>query len=434
MFFLEKYKFFRSKEWVFVGLSILLPLFIVFLGDSEDDLRFIYNPLLQNESMSWIYFARNYNLFFILFFSFFLIVFYALVIYLDKEANLLDSFSVSQVSKIKFWIIKYLFLQLVTLVYIMVYLTLPVLLYMISKDYSAIGIEFLQTTVFLSIKSWISLLYTTTVAFLLYLSISKLYLGILLTLGIYIWILILPGSPIALFAKSVNSFGDLSQDRLPFLWNLESFKWELISIKMTLIVILLFIITALILRRTVQFQRLLFGFLLISFMNISCNYDNKRSGKANNLSMAARDSLLVQWLDTAQVTDTEGQHFVLSDLLQSTSAKVLYLDFWNSYCVPCMKAFPELNELSRQYPMEELKIIYVNADEESERWAKALSFTGNLSLTDHYRILSPDFKVLSKVGLNIYPRYMVMNRKREILELRAPLPDKEYIDSLLVVE
>ena len=99
-----------------------------------------------------------------------------------------------------------------------------------------------------------------------------------------------------------------------------------------------------------------------------------------------------------------------------------------------MKAFPRLNEISQKYKAEDLKIIYVNADEQSERWAKALSFTGNLSLQDHYRILYPDFKVLSKVGLNIYPRYMVMNRKREILEFRAPLPDKEYIDSLLIIK
>ena len=43
--------------------------------------------------------------------------------------------------------------------------------------------------------------------------------------------------------------------------------------------------------------------------------------------------------------------------------KVLYLDFWASWCVPCRKSFPFMNQLSEQYPQDTFAVIAVNMDE-----------------------------------------------------------------------
>lgn len=42
--------------------------------------------------------------------------------------------------------------------------------------------------------------------------------------------------------------------------------------------------------------------------------------------------------------------------------KVLYLDFWASWCVPCRATFPLMNELRQTYSEEELAIVAVNLD------------------------------------------------------------------------
>lgn len=46
------------------------------------------------------------------------------------------------------------------------------------------------------------------------------------------------------------------------------------------------------------------------------------------------------------------------------AGKVLYLDFWASWCPPCAKSFPFLNELHQQHQNEGLQIIGINLDEE----------------------------------------------------------------------
>lgn len=52
--------------------------------------------------------------------------------------------------------------------------------------------------------------------------------------------------------------------------------------------------------------------------------------------------------------------------LDNYLGKVMYLDFWASWCPPCAKSFPFLNELHRQYHNEGLKIVAINLDEAPE--------------------------------------------------------------------
>lgn len=54
------------------------------------------------------------------------------------------------------------------------------------------------------------------------------------------------------------------------------------------------------------------------------------------------------------------------------SGKVVVLDFWASWCVPCRRSFPWLNEMHAQYEQDGLVIIGVNVDQESQEAAKFL--------------------------------------------------------------
>ena len=48
--------------------------------------------------------------------------------------------------------------------------------------------------------------------------------------------------------------------------------------------------------------------------------------------------------------------------LDQYEGKVVYLDFWASWCVPCRKSFPWMNKLQDKYSDNELVIIAVNLD------------------------------------------------------------------------
>lgn len=46
--------------------------------------------------------------------------------------------------------------------------------------------------------------------------------------------------------------------------------------------------------------------------------------------------------------------------------EVVYLDFWASWCIPCRKSFPWMNEMSAKYKDQGLKVIAVNLDKDKK--------------------------------------------------------------------
>ena len=51
--------------------------------------------------------------------------------------------------------------------------------------------------------------------------------------------------------------------------------------------------------------------------------------------------------------------------LQQYKGKVVVLDFWASWCVPCRRSFPWLNEMQAKYASEGLVVIGVNLDNDA---------------------------------------------------------------------
>ena len=52
--------------------------------------------------------------------------------------------------------------------------------------------------------------------------------------------------------------------------------------------------------------------------------------------------------------------------LNQYQGKVVYLDFWASWCPPCLKSFPFMEDLQTQYGRQGLVVLAVNLDENTE--------------------------------------------------------------------
>jgi thiol-disulfide isomerase/thioredoxin len=60
--------------------------------------------------------------------------------------------------------------------------------------------------------------------------------------------------------------------------------------------------------------------------------------------------------------------------LQAFRGKVVYVDFWASWCAPCAKSFPFLNTLHQKYQTKGFDVLAVNMDEQP---ADATAFLAN---------------------------------------------------------
>jgi thiol-disulfide isomerase/thioredoxin len=59
--------------------------------------------------------------------------------------------------------------------------------------------------------------------------------------------------------------------------------------------------------------------------------------------------------------------------LKQYNGKVVYLDFWASWCKPCQKSFPWMNGMVQRYPAEGFKIVTINLDSDSKAMNEFLS-------------------------------------------------------------
>lgn len=51
-------------------------------------------------------------------------------------------------------------------------------------------------------------------------------------------------------------------------------------------------------------------------------------------------------------------------VLDAYAGKVVLVDFWASWCTPCLRSFPWMNELQQQLGSEGLVVVAVNLDQE----------------------------------------------------------------------
>jgi thiol-disulfide isomerase/thioredoxin len=77
-----------------------------------------------------------------------------------------------------------------------------------------------------------------------------------------------------------------------------------------------------------------------------------------------------------QSTSSAGETRDISTFdLSQYQGKVVYLDFWASWCKPCKKSFPWMNQLTRKYADKNFVLVTINLDTDAKAMEKFLEHT-----------------------------------------------------------
>jgi cytochrome c biogenesis protein CcmG/thiol:disulfide interchange protein DsbE len=104
---------------------------------------------------------------------------------------------------------------------------------------------------------------------------------------------------------------------------------------------------------------------------------------------------------------------VAGDLnLEKHVGKVVVLDFWASWCVPCRRSFPWMNAMQDKYAQDGLVIIAVNVDREVENAAAFLAeYPANFEI-----VYDPDAVLAKAYDIQVMPSSFVIDRNGETIE------------------
>jgi cytochrome c biogenesis protein CcmG/thiol:disulfide interchange protein DsbE len=90
---------------------------------------------------------------------------------------------------------------------------------------------------------------------------------------------------------------------------------------------------------------------------------------------------------------------------------VIWVDFWASWCAPCRRSFPWLNEMQRRYGPEGLQVIGVNVDKERELADEFLAETP----ADFTISFDPEGRLAETFEVQAMPSSFLIDRSGNIL-------------------
>ena len=127
--------------------------------------------------------------------------------------------------------------------------------------------------------------------------------------------------------------------------------------------------------------------------------------------------------------DADGTRTDFSSVLHNNEGKIVYVDFWASWCGPCRTQTPYSKKLMEQFSQEDIAFVFISTDSDKKAWLKAIQEEGIKESS--YRILNPDSKFLQDINLRYIPRYLFFSRDGHLLNADAPRPSTDDIGSLM---
>ena len=143
-------------------------------------------------------------------------------------------------------------------------------------------------------------------------------------------------------------------------------------------------------------MRLLLFFLIIIFSNLSYSDDN-------NQLLINKPAKIV---DPFNIENLNGKNIKISD----SKNKILVLNFWATWCPPCIKEIPDLKKLQSDF-QQDVEIFFISVDANFKKtvpkFLKKNKFSGLKIFNDEKLLVSRKFEV------KIMPTTIIINKNFE---------------------
>lgn len=158
-----------------------------------------------------------------------------------------------------------------------------------------------------------------------------------------------------------------------------------------------------------RFNRLILP-LILAFTLLSCGSSEKKAEPSSD----------AEYVEQAAFTDLQGNTVEISDF----EGKVVMIDFWETWCKPCLASFPTLQKLMEEYP-EDFIVLAVTPGFTDER-EDAVSFKSKHDYDFTY--LMDSNKLHQKLGVQGIPFKVFVDAEGNFIKAQMGSygPDEDY--------
>jgi cytochrome c biogenesis protein CcmG/thiol:disulfide interchange protein DsbE len=149
-------------------------------------------------------------------------------------------------------------------------------------------------------------------------------------------------------------------------------------------------------------------------------YGVASKGTDTTLDQALQDGKQVQ-APTAELPRLRGAG---EGSLKDYRGKVVLMNFWASWCGPCVKELPLLERAQEQFQGRKATVLGINIQDAPE---DALAFVNRFKLS-YPSLRDVDRKFARRYGTNGYPETFVVDRDGRVVALHRGPVDQNWID------
>ncbi len=187
---------------------------------------------------------------------------------------------------------------------------------------------------------------------------------------------------------------------------------------------------------------------ILLFKNIQLIIENNSIDEAqkafNKFKKEVNDSVLIKYVqdkyllgsnimnetNDLQLVSTNSERISYNELIEKHAGKVVYIDFWGSYCQPCIKQFEYSSSLKKIYREENLAQVYISVEPDKERWREACE-KYNLGHESYFVVNRFTSKQLENMNIKYIPHYLLYGKNGELVNKFAPRPSEKELITLL---
>ena len=136
-------------------------------------------------------------------------------------------------------------------------------------------------------------------------------------------------------------------------------------------------------------------------------------------------------------TNADGTTKMFEDVLAEYKGKVIYVDFWGSWCGPCRGEMPNSQKLHSQFEGKDVVFLYVAFERGQTREANEASWKNGIDRLDikgvHF-LPEPEAnqEVSQNYQINSIPRYMLVDKTGKVVNQTAPRPSSGQVIAGLI--
>ena len=152
--------------------------------------------------------------------------------------------------------------------------------------------------------------------------------------------------------------------------------------------------------------------LAISLLMLCACQNPPKEGTAdiNNTTEVSVSELEI--LEDVSLFNTEREKIALSTEIKKHPITII--DFWASWCAPCMRAMPKMVELYNEFSPKGLGIIGVSYDKEFDKWQEAIK-TNNMTWLQLSDLRGWDDVTVEKYDITSIPNTIILDKEGHIL-------------------